>query len=155
MKKKLIRRSVSGVPVGITIGYLLSILFSLAYGGGRYSPCVPELCAITGSEISAVLLQALLCGVLGAGFGASSMLWELEAWGIARQTGIYFLTVSLIMMPIAYALYWMEHSVGGFLSYFGIFALIFALVWLLQYARIKHSIKKINLLLREQRDRAK
>jgi len=31
--------------------------------------------------------------------------------GIAKQTGIYFLILSLTMFPIAYITHWMEHSV--------------------------------------------
>lgn len=144
MKKKIILRSITGIPLGLTIGYLITIVISLIWADGYYAPCVPELAAITGSEINAVLLQALLCGILGMGFGGCSVIWEIEDWGIVKQTGIYFLIVSVIMMPIAYVTYWMEHSLSGILRYFGIFALIFAVVWVIQYGRAKKNVKKMN-----------
>ena len=50
--------------------------------------------------------------------------------GLVKQTGIYFLIDSVTMMPIAYVTFWMEHSLKGVLSYFGIFALMFAVVWI-------------------------
>ena len=144
MKKKIILRCISGVPIGLSIGYLITIVISLIWADGYYASCVPELAERMGSEISAVILQALLCGILGMGFGGCSVIWEIENCGIAKQTGIYFLIVSLIMMPIAYVTYWMEHSIQGIVSYFGIFVFIFAIVWAIQYGRAKHNIKEMN-----------
>lgn len=152
MKKKILMRCLSGFPLGVFIGYVISIVISLIWAEGYYSPCVPELIDTVGNEINAVMLQAFLCGVLGMGFAASSVIWEIENWGIVKQTGIYFLIVSVIMMPIAYITYWMEHSLKGVVSYFGIFFLIFAAVWFIQYIRARQSVKKMNDTLNRRQD---
>ena len=99
MKKKLLLRGALGFPIGIAIGYVITICISLMWAGGYYSPCAPELAEALGNEISAVILQALLCGLLGAGFAASSVIWEMESWSIARQTGVYFFIISLSCCP--------------------------------------------------------
>ena len=99
------------------------------------------------SEINAVLFQAFLCAILGSGFGAASVIWEMEDWGLVKQTGIYFSSVSVIMMPIAFVTHWMEHSLKGILSYFGIFFIIFAAIWVIQYAIAKRNVKKMNDVL--------
>lgn len=147
MKKKIILRALLGFPIGVTIGYAISIITSFIWADGYYSPCVPDLAARMGNEINAVILQAVLCGLLGSGFAAGSLVWEMEQWSIARQTGVYFFIVSAIMMPIAYLTYWMEHSVSGFLSYFGIFVLIFFVIWAVQLMFAKRNIKSINAYL--------
>ena len=152
MKKKLFLRVISGFPLGITIGYLITIISSLVWADGYYSPCLPELIALMGNEINAVLLQAILCGVLGAGCAAGSIIWELEDWGLVKQTGIYFLIISVIMLPIAYVTYWMEHSIKGFLSYYGIFVAIFAVIWVTQYLTARYNVKKMNENLYRQRN---
>ncbi len=144
MKKKIFLRGAFGFPIGITIGYIITIITSAIWAGGYYSPCVPELISATGSEINAVILQALLSGLLGMGFAASSVIWEMENWSIVKQTGIYFGIVSVIMMPVAYFLYWMEHSVMGFLSYFGIFVFIFIIIWLIQFFTGRRIVKRLN-----------
>ena len=144
MKKKIVLRSLLGFPIGITIGYLITIFISLGWANGYYSPCVPELISAMGNEINAVVLQALLCGLLGAGFAASSVIWEIENWSIIKQTGIYFIIISVIMLPIAYFTYWMEHNIVGILSYFGIFVLIFAFIWTIQFVIGKHNVRKMN-----------
>lgn len=144
MKKKILLRGISGFPLGVAIGYLITIIISLIWANGYYSPCVPELVVMMGSEIKAVLLQAFLCGILGMGFAASSVIWEMEDWGIVKQTGIYFLIVSIIMMPIAYVTFWMEHSLKGVANYFGIFVFVFVIVWVIQYIRGRYNVKKMN-----------
>ena len=144
MKKQILLRGMLGFPLGLAMGYLITIFISLTVSDGRYYPCVPELAAVMGNEINAVLLQAVLCGILGAGFGACSVIWQIESWGILKQTGIYFSIISVIMLPTAYVSYWMEHSLKGILSYFGIFVLIFATVWIVQYAAARHNVRKMN-----------
>ncbi len=152
MKNKIISRSISGFPIGIAIGYLITIFISLNQANGYYLPCVPELISAMGNEINAVVLQTLLCGLVGVGFAASSVIWEIENWSIMKQSGIYFIIISVIMLPIAYFAYWMEHSVVGFLSYFGIFILIFAFIWVIQFVIGKHNVKKMNESLRNVND---
>jgi len=144
MKKQAFLRGLIGVPIGITIGYLITIFISRGWGNGYYSPCVPSLVEQMGSEINAVILQTVLCGILGAAFGATSIIWELDSWSIVKRTGIYFLIGSISMMPIAYINHWMEHSIGGFLSYFGIFVVIFIVVWIIQYIVWRQRINRIN-----------
>lgn len=147
MKRKIVLRSLLGFPLGLAIGYMITIIISLIFADGYYSPCVPELITTMGSEINAVLLQAFLFGVLGSGFAAASVIWEIEDWRLVKQTGIYFLIVSVIMMPIAFVTHWMEHSMKGILSYFGIFFIIFVAIWIIQYAIAKHNVKKMNDVL--------
>jgi len=149
LKKKIFHRILIGFPIGISIGNLIMILISLRWANGYYSPCVPDLITAMGNEINAVIIQTVLCGLLGIGFSASSVIWEIEHWSIVKQTGIYFLIISVIMLPIAYFMYWMEHSVTGFVSYFGIFILIFAVMWIIQFITGKYNVKKINKKLIE------
>ena len=61
-----------------------------------------------------------------------------------KQTGIYFSIASVLMMTVAYVCEWMEHSVKGVLSYFGIFLGIFIVVWLVRYMIWKVRISKIK-----------
>lgn len=150
MKRKIFLRGILGFPLGVAMGYLITIIISLVWADGYYSPCVPGLIVAMGSEINAVLLQALLCGILGMGFAAASVVWEMEDWGIIKQTGIYFLIGSVIMMPVAYVTYWMDHSPEGFLSYFGIFATIFAVVWVIQYTVGRRNVRKMNEALHKK-----
>lgn len=144
MKKLAFLRGLFGFPVGIAIGNIISIICSILWAQGDYVPCVPALVGAMGNEIRAVVLQTVLCGFIGSAFAASSIIWEIENWSIAKQTGVYFLFTAIVMMPIAYFTNWMGHSLTGFLVYFGIFAALFIIMWFAQYLVWKRKIQKLN-----------
>lgn len=66
MKKKIVLRSILGFPLGLAMGYFITIIISLIFANGYYSPCVPELIVIMGSEINAVLYGTWMIGVLSS-----------------------------------------------------------------------------------------
>lgn len=144
MKKIVLQRALLGIPLGICLGYAITILISLIVGNGEYLPVPPQLVLDLGNEINAILVQTLLCGILGAGFAAASVIWEMEDWSLVKQTGLYFLISSLLMIPVAWLANWMEHSFRGFVIYFGIFLILFVIIWLIQYLIIRENIKKMN-----------
>lgn len=150
MKRKAFFRALSGIPLGIALETVISIVISAVWAGGYYVAYEPTLAEAMGSELGAMVAQTALCALLGAGFGGLSVIWELENWSLVRQTGVYFLGASLVMLPVAYLNYWMEHSVAGCLGYFGIFAAVFAVIWLIQYARAKRDVRKLNQQLNKQ-----
>lgn len=152
MKKEIILRSILGFPIGLAIGYLITIIISFIWADGYYAPCVPALIDTMGNEINAVLMQAFLSGILGVGFSTTSVIWKIERWGIAKQTLIYFLINSAVMMPVAYFTHWMEHSMKGILSYFGIFAFIFVIIWVIEYTIAVRNVRKMNENLHRKQD---
>ena len=153
MKKKIMKRMWIGLPVGIAMGYIITLIISACIGDGAFYPVAPEFAEKMGNELNAVILQTVLCGVIGVGFAAASVIWELDSWSLAKQSGAYFLVIGIILLPIAYVANWMQHSVVGFLSYIGIFAGIFFAVWLSQYLCWKQRIKKMNDRVRHENDR--
>ena len=144
MKKRLILQGLLGFPLGIAIGFVITILISICVGDGSFYPVTPELMETMGNELNAVILQTVLCGVMGSGFAMASVIWEMDSWSLARQSGIYFSVACIVMLPIAYVTNWMKHTVGGILAYVGIFVVIFLVVWLIQYSAWKRKIKKMN-----------
>lgn len=151
MKKKIFIRGFIGILSGISLGYIITVLISVCFADGNYYPCVPEFVSATGNEMTAVILQTVLCGILGFGCAAGSVIWEIESWGLVRQTGVYFLLISVLMLPIAYITHWMKHSVWGFLIYFGIFSLIFCIIWILQYIIGRQNVKILNKNLNKKK----
>jgi hypothetical protein len=105
-----------------------------------------------GNELNAVIFQTVLCGIMGSGFAMASVIWELDSWSLAKQSGIYFLIACIIMFPIAYIANWMKHSVTGVLSYVGIFVVIFVIVWIAQYLSWKRKIKRMNDCFKKEKD---
>lgn len=147
MKKKLISRILLGFPLGIAIGHVFEILPSVGFGD--FHPCVPAFVELIGSEANAVALQALLCGLIGAMWGGTSVMWETD-WGFTRQTIVHFLIGAGTSLPVAYLLHWMDHSLGGFLRYLLVFVAIYIAIWVASYVSWKARLKKMNQKLQEK-----
>ena len=143
-KLTALTRGLLGIPLGIAIGYIVTLIISMIHGNGEYLSARPELIAEMGSEINAVLLQTGLSALIGFGFAASSVIWQLEDWSLAKQTGIYFLINALVMLPVAWFARWTERSFKGIAIYFGIFVGIFIIIWGIQYLIWRQKIKKMN-----------
>ena len=144
MKKQFIKRGIIGLPIGIAVGFVITLFISVCIGDGCFYPVTLELIDTMGNELSAVILQTVLCGIMGAGFAAASVIWELDSWSLAKQSGIYFAIACVIMFPISYFANWMPHSTAGILSYVGIFVAIFVITWLVQYFVWKRKVKRMN-----------
>ena len=101
--------------------------------------------------MGAVVLQTILCGIVGAGLGGGTVVWQVQKWSIFRQTAVYFAVACLIMLPVAYFMRWMEHSFAGFMIYFGIFVIIFIVFWGMNYLINKRLAEKMNKKLNEKK----
>ena len=148
MKKTILLRCLIGAPIGLAISTVIAIIISLIVGDGAYYAVVPELVSDYGTEINAVLVQAIFSLLYGAAFSGASAVWETD-WSLMRMTATHLLICSVATFPIAYAMRWMEHSLGGILKYVGIFVLIYAVIWIVLYYGIKRKIKAMNERVKE------
>lgn len=144
MKKKILIRAFLGALIGIVINYLITIVISVVIGDGTFYPCVPSFAERYGNEVTAVIIQTILSAVLGGGFSMASLIWEKDDWSLLKQTGTYFAIITILMMTVAYTCEWMEHSLRGVLTYFGIFFGIFVVIWIIRYLSWKIRISKIK-----------
>ncbi|MEI6101053.1 MAG: DUF3021 domain-containing protein [Eubacteriales bacterium] len=151
MKKKIIIRALLGFPLGVFIGYGITIWISAILGDGTFHPVVPALIKECGSEMGAVVLQFVLSGVMGASFAAASCVFECESWSILKQSLIHCAILSATLFPIAYFTYWMPRSAVGIISYFAIFFGLYIVIWIIQYFAWKKKIVAMNKKLKEKR----
>lgn len=141
--KKAGLRALIGAPVGLAISTAITIIISFAVGDGKYYAVVPELTKDFGTEIHAVLIQALCSMLYGSAFAGASVIWDSD-WSLTKMTVVHLLICSTATFPIAYLMRWMEHTTGGVLRYFGIFMLIYLTIWISQYVKMKRNVSVIN-----------
>jgi purine-cytosine permease-like protein len=145
MLRQAVRRGLLGIPIGIAVTYVITIIISAAIGDGYFHPVVPALSEQFGNEINAVVFQTALSGLLyGAGVGAASVIWNIEKWSIAKQTGIFFIVLSAVALPTAYFAHWMPRTATGFLLYIVIFIALYIAVCAINYLIWRAQIKKMN-----------
>ena len=143
MKKMILRRCLAGAPIGLAISTAITIIISLNIGDGKYYAVTPELTADCGSEIMAVVIQALCSMLYGAAFSGASLVWNTD-WSLTKMTAVHFLICSAATFPTAYLMRWMNHSVGGVLPYFVQFVVIYVIIWIISYMATKRKIEAFN-----------
>lgn len=151
MKKETIVRIALGAPIGLTISYLITIVISLIIGDGNYHGVVPSLVEATGGELNAIIVQAVASLIYGAGWGGASVIFQRDDWSILRQTITHFLVTSLVTLPVAYFMHWMHHSLMGVVRYFGIFIVVYAIVWAALYSTAKRNVDQINAKVKQNK----
>ena len=141
MKKKVILRSLIGAPIGLSISFIITLIISVIINKGEYYPVVPQLTALCGNELNAVVIQTICSLIYGAAFGGAS---DMENWSLLKQTVIHCLIISVSMLPIAYCMYWMPHNFWGIAGYIAIFFFIYFFIWFSQYFAMKKRIQEFN-----------
>ena len=94
MMKKVLRCAAQGAPLGLAIGYAITILLSFFWGGGEYLAVMPAMTEAMGSEAAAVAVAYSL--VLALFVYREVKFRDLPE--ILRQTGV---TTAVVMFLIA------------------------------------------------------
>ena len=131
---------------GIGIASLIALGYSLAYG--KYSPVAPGLLKSLGSLNSAVALQTIFAAVIGVVFSLASNIWNKNDWTLLKKSLAHYLITIIPMSIFAYILSWMQKSILGFLAFLLSYTLIFLVIWVLLYIKVKRDIQKMNAKLR-------
>lgn len=153
MKKNVLIRCLCGAPLGLAISTAIAVIISLCIGDGQFYAVAPQLAADCGSELNAVIAQALCSLLYGAAWAGASVIWQNERWSLLKQSVIHLVICSLATFPIAYFMRWMEPNAAGILSYFAIFLAVYAAVWLGQYIAIKRRVALLNDKMRETQNK--
>ena len=147
MLKKFIKRFVLGFVIEAFAAYLITIIISLCIGTGEYYGIHPQIMKLCKTELGGVVFQFFIAGGLGAVFGSSSLIWEIDRWSLAKQTVAHFIVINIAMLFSAYVCHWMSHTVKGFLSWIGMFVVIYIIVWIICYTSFKKKVDGINKTL--------
>jgi len=150
MKKKVLLRCLLGAPIGLAVSTVITIAISLIRNDGSYYAVVPELVLDFGTEINAVLIQAIFSLLYGAAFGGASVIWDTD-WSILKMTVTHLIICSIATFPIAYLMRWMDHSAAGILIYFGTFIAVYMIIWCSQYTGMKRKIQAMNKNINENK----
>jgi uncharacterized membrane protein len=153
MKKIAIKRGLLGIPVGIALGYVITIIISFIAGDGAYYPVAPNLLVYFDNEINGVIFQTGFLAVMGFVQAAASTVWDRDDWSLIKQTVVHFFFMVLSMLPIAYLLHWMERSFRGFIIYFSFMVGTYIILWFVIFSFWKYKMDKINKRLNEENQR--
>ena len=137
---RLFKKMVAFGLMGIGIGSILSLAFSLIHGD--YSPGVPEFLESFSNTNKAMVVQTIIFVVLGVLQGFSSEIFKNA--GEQNFKMIFLKHYLLIMLPLLLAGYYLKWFVGlkSLMLVFSSF--LYAVIALVSYLSVRNDIKKIN-----------
>ena len=145
--KEFFKRAIMGFVYGVFIGQTILILESLAGGKGNFYPVSAYLLEHSGSQISAVIIQYFITGIIGISFATTTLIFEIDSWSITSQTALHFAITSLVMYIAGFLCGWFPHTVKSTIIWFVIFIVIYVIMWVGFMLYFKKQIKKINEVL--------
>ena len=97
---RILKRAGIGFLLGSNIGNIIAYICVCGKG-----PIVSsDLIASTGSESTAMLVQSLLSGVLGAIGVAGMCFYDIDEWSMLKTMVIHFAVIEAAFIPIAICL---------------------------------------------------
>ncbi|MEX1378247.1 MAG: DUF3021 domain-containing protein [Eubacteriales bacterium] len=137
-KKEIIKRAAYGVPIGIAIGatFALVIAYIMKDQNGLPAPAEYRLSFYTVSYIVSMFIGAI--------FGASSVIWDVEKWSLRTQTILHFLITITSHLTCAVIANWIPFKLQAILIYGGIYFFLYVMIYIIIYSVQKKRIAQLN-----------
>lgn len=148
---KFIWRMIQGGLIGILVGFMLALLFSVWHHASMFMPSSPAFIAHFSSQLMATIVSVGLWALMGIVFRVASLLiFTIDRWSITRQTIVHFLVTYVFFTPLAIAAGWFP--LGQFLISYSIeFVLIYIISWLSAMQVARHTVRQLNRLLTDSK----
>lgn len=144
--KKIKKITVYGL-IGIGLGNLLNIIFSLIYG--EFSPGVPIFLNKFSSVNTAVVIQYTIYFILGNLQGVASRIFEkIDEENYKMFYVKHYLLIILPLILAGYYLKWFE-DIKTLILMILFSSLIYVVIAVVVYLSIRNDIRKINSKLEE------
>ncbi len=148
--KKIAKIFFSGITVGITVGYILALIFSYFYGTDRFYPSSPSFIQQFSSPLTATLVSTILWALMGICFSATSLVFQTN-WGITRQTLTHLLITYLVFTPLAVLAGWFPATLVFICWYSGEFLFIYVIIWGIGMHVAKSKVRELNQTLAQRK----
>lgn len=146
MFKTAMKRGALSFPIGVGASQLVNILISLGLGHGAYLSVLPDFAARFPNELTAVIVQALLTGMLSFTFAASSVFFSVDKWSFLRQCATHLVVTAAVWLPVVW-LVWIPRT-GPATQALVITAInfvgVYAISWGVQVAMNRRTARAIN-----------
>ena len=146
MFKTAMKRGALSFPIGVGASQLVNILISLGLGHGAYLSVLPDFAVRFPNELTAVIVQALLTGMLSFTFAASSVFFNVDKWSFLRQCATHLAVTAAVWLPVVW-LVWIPRTgpaaqalIVTAINFVG----VYAISWGVQVAVNRRTAKAIN-----------
>ena len=147
MAKNILKRCLLGAPTGLMIFTFIALFFAHLSGDGELRVGY-YLVRVYGSEVNALTALVLSSMAIGMVWSAASVIFDTD-WNLLAQTVFHALCCVGPSLAIAWGMFWIPHTTDGLVEYTAIFAVLYVLVWCIQYLSIRRRVRQFNAKLEE------
>lgn len=149
---KWLTRLVSGGVIGVAIGFMMALAFSVGYGVDVFMPSSPSFVSEFSTSLWATVASAGLWFLMGIVFSGLAVVFESERLNVVQQTIIHAGLTFLLFTPLALLAGWFPLKVMWLLSYTFEFMFIYVVLWCLFMWQAKRRVRQLNRLIAEKRE---
>ena len=145
MKKQLFKSGTSGILIGLAVSMVMSLIWA-----PNYMPLNPHSGIgqwMTSHQVhgSMVLAYCLITWfAIGILFEVASYIFRKAEWSLLRATLTHYALTCLGFIPIATLSGWFPLRLTFYLELVIEFSLIYLLVWVFSYWKMKKDIEQLN-----------
>lgn len=144
MTRKIINRFFLGVPFGITLGLIVTIVFAYLTNQTFYQMVANRFGNYTNDSLDNFTITVILWALLGSLFFVAALIFTIEYWSFLKKVIVHFFVTISIFMLIAYALDWYSLSIGSFVDQIMAFVVIYVLFFIHDKIQAKRNVAAIN-----------
>ncbi len=126
-KTRIIFNSLLGFSLGLMIGAVMMAFFAT----------YEEL-----NDRIALLVQLFGSGLLGAVNMGTTIVYDLEEWGIVKATFTHYLVAFFSFLTASEVLGWFSHNI--LLIVCILFTIAYVIIWLIQFLIWKRKVRELN-----------
>lgn len=144
---RIMSRIISGAVIGVTVGFIIALFFSVLNQTATFMPSTPEFVARFSNNLNATVASTGLWALIGIVFDvASYLVFERSQWSITRQTVVHFVITYACFTPLAIIADWfpVQHYL---ISYTIEFVIIYVITWFISMQIAKAKVRRLNQLL--------
>lgn len=140
---KFIGDIILGALIGLFIGIACETVYSSIFGGLRHYPGVPGFLEQFHNENVAVAVERILYLFYGALCALAGRVYHRPERSLWFRSALHLLCVAAGALVVGGYLHWYAH-VNELAGFFGVFVLVYMLIWVIIYLWEKKKIKQIN-----------
>ncbi|WP_407884696.1 DUF3021 domain-containing protein [Furfurilactobacillus curtus] len=147
--RKIIAAILCGIPIGITVGFIISLFFSVIYRSQSYLPSTPTFIAQFSSPLIATIVSSVLWALIGIVFSLTNLLFQVDSWSITRQTVGHFVLSYLGFTPLAILCGWFPKSIAWLALFSLIYLVIYIIVWFISMSIAQAEVRRLNRMFKQ------
>ena len=144
MIKRITNRFFLGIPFGITLGLIVTIVFAYLTNQTFYQMIVNRFGNYANNSLDNLTVTVILWALLGSLFFVAALIFTIEYWSFLKKVIVHFFVTISIFMLIAYALDWYSLSIGSFVDQIMAFVVIYVLFFIHDKIQAKRNVAAIN-----------